>query len=152
MSVPGHLQKRALSEVRAVYRKADAAFAPFSCPASGECCQLGKTQRPPWLFRAEWLLLEEHLREHGRALPPSREDGGCPFLDGSGLRCSVYAARPLGCRTFFCGRRQGRGREPFEEMTQLTRRLEETTLGLGGDDAEPRPLFDWFSEARDPAR
>lgn len=152
-----HRLKRALAEVRAVYRKADALYEPFSCPASGECCQLAKTQRPPWLFRAEWLLLERHLQENGRRLPEARADGGCPFLDATGLRCSVYADRPLGCRTFFCGRRQGRGRDPLEEMSQLTRRLEEATRALYPEDAddadcEPRPLPQWFEEAQRGAR
>ena len=35
----------AIQETRAVLRKADEAYAPFSCPASGECCQLSTTKR-----------------------------------------------------------------------------------------------------------
>src|SRR5205823_5208735 len=82
---------------RAIYRLADAAFARWSCPSSGECCQLAKTGRQPWLWPSEWKLIA------ARKGPP-RADGGCPFLDAAGARCTVYADRPLGCRTFFCGR------------------------------------------------
>ncbi len=144
---PPHLQRRARSEVAAVYRRADAAYGPFCCPASGECCQLAKTGRPPWLFEAEWRYLQHALAEAGRSLPPAREDGGCPFLDEQGRRCTVYAARPLGCRTFFCGRRTGRGREPTEEMSHLTRRLEAATALIAAG-TEPHPLQSWVEEAR----
>jgi Fe-S-cluster containining protein len=147
-----HLLRRALLETRAVLRLADEAYAPFSCPASGECCQLSATGRPPWLFRPEWLLLEAHLREAGRALPPPRADGGCPLLDDAGTRCTVYADRPLGCRTFFCHRRTGPGAEPTEQMSRLTRRLEAAAAWLSPDEdpaaSAPRPLPAWMDEAR----
>ena len=137
-------RRAVLNEVRAVYRKADAAWAPFSCPASGECCQLQRTGRQPWLYPGEWEVLTETLA--GRPLPPAREDGGCPFLDGSGARCSVYAGRPFGCRTFFCGRVRGPGREPAEVADALLRRLDAVHQFLEGAGA-PRPLKDWHRDA-----
>ena len=108
-----------MQELRAIYRQADAAYAPFSCPASGECCQLSKTRRQPWLWYPEWKLLASH-----RPLPPPREDGGCPYLDAAGKRCTVYADRPFGCRTFFCERIRGPARQPADTVDALLRRLE----------------------------
>ncbi|MHB8878075.1 MAG: YkgJ family cysteine cluster protein, partial [Myxococcaceae bacterium] len=51
-------ERAALLETRALYRLADAAYAPFSCPASGECCQLAARGREPWLWPSEWRLLQ----------------------------------------------------------------------------------------------
>lgn len=144
-----HRIRQALLETRAVYRQADAAYAPFSCPASGECCQLSTTKREPWLWRPEWLILKAHVREaRGGVLPPERSDGGCPFLDEGGKRCTVYADRPLGCRTFFCGRVTGPAREPLEEMVTLSKRLEAIAQRLDPDESAPRPLMEWIGQAR----
>jgi hypothetical protein len=135
-------QERALKEVRAVYRQADAAYAPFSCPASGECCQLSRTGRQPWLWRPEWELLSR-----GRPLPPPREDGGCPYLDAAGLRCTVYADRPFGCRTFFCERIRGPARQPAETVGALLERLERVSQRVAPALKAPRPLLEWHAEA-----
>ena len=124
----------------AVFRHADAAYAPFSCPATSECCQLGKTGRQPWLWPNEWLLLEEELAKSPRT---ARADGGCPFLDENGKRCTVYAVRPFGCRTFFCHRVQGPSRQPAEATNALLLRLESVARELDPD-CEPKPLMDWF--------
>ncbi|MCI0569606.1 MAG: YkgJ family cysteine cluster protein [Myxococcaceae bacterium] len=136
-------ERAALGALSVVYREADAAWAPFSCPASGECCQLTKTGRQPWLWRAEWVRLLERLKRDGRPLPPARADGACPFLDDTGLRCSVYADRPLGCRTFFCDRIRGPERQPAEVMDLLQRKLERLSVALDEEDTGPRPLLDW---------
>jgi uncharacterized protein len=138
-------EARALGELRAIYRQADAAYAPFSCPASGECCQLAKTQRQPWLWYPEWKLLSGH-----RPLPPKRADGGCPYLDAAGLRCTVYADRPFGCRTFFCERIRGPARQPAETVDALLRRLEAVSQRVRSDLTGPRPLLEWHAEALAP--
>jgi Fe-S-cluster containining protein len=135
-------EARALSELRAIYRQADAAYAPFSCPASGECCQLAKTRRQPWLWPPEWKLLSSQ-----RALPPKRADGGCPYLDASGLRCTAYADRPFGCRTFFCERIRGPARQPAETVDALLRRLEAVSQRVRPELSGPRPLLEWHAEA-----
>lgn len=130
-------------ETRAILKKADETYARFSCPASGECCQLAVTQREPWLYPSEWEILRAAVEE----LPPEREDGGCPFLDASGKRCSVYASRPFGCRTFFCSRIRGPSRQPIEAVDALLRRLD----GLNREHfeaAEPRPLREWIRGER----
>ena len=56
----------------------------------------------------EQLRLRSAVEAQGRAWPEARDDGACALLDESGLRCSVYADRPFGCRTFFCSRAIGK--------------------------------------------
>jgi Fe-S-cluster containining protein len=130
-----------LKETRAIYRRADALFARFSCPSSGECCQLKATGREPWLWPSEWELLMQ-----GRPVPPPRADGGCPFLDESGKRCTAYADRPLGCRTFFCARVRGPSKQPVLEMNALLKRLEAVNRGAD-EDAQPLPLREWHARS-----
>ncbi|MBZ4394827.1 YkgJ family cysteine cluster protein [Myxococcus sp. MISCRS1] len=137
-----HQKERALKEVRAIFRQADAAYGPFSCPASGECCQLSRTGRQPWLWLPEWELLTQ-----GRPLPPAREDGGCPYLDAAGKRCTVYADRPFGCRTFFCERIRGPARQPAETVGALLERLERVSQQREPSLRAPRPLLEWHAEA-----
>jgi Fe-S-cluster containining protein len=141
------VEEQALRELRAVYRQADAAYAPFSCSASGECCQLAVTQRQPWLWYPEWRLLTRH-----HPLPPPRADGGCPYLDAAGKRCTVYADRPFGCRTFFCSRIRGPSRQPADTVTALLLRLERVSQRVLPSLKGPRPLLEWHAEAHALAR
>ncbi len=138
-----HLRRRLMLETRAVYRQADALFAPFSCPGSSECCQLQKTQRPPWLLPSEWMVIEDSVKSAQRKMPPARADGACPFLNEGGTRCTIYADRPLGCRTYFCHRIRGPKSQPTVALNNLMQRLvnvNESCL----DDAKAKPLTDWF--------
>lgn len=141
------LERRAVTFLEAVYRQADAAFAPFSCPASGECCQLTTTGRQPYLWKVEWLKLVRALEREQRAWPEARADGGCPFLDEAGKRCTVYADRPLGCRTFFCERIRGPSRQPVEAMDAMLRKIEQLALELDPED-QPLPLLTRFEAPR----
>ena len=81
----------------------------FSCECSTECCRFGVTGREPWLTRAEFDVVTAAVKAQGRRLPVPDDDDGkdgegrCVFLRPDD-RCRVYAARPLGCRTFFCDR------------------------------------------------
>lgn len=138
-------RRAALQELAAVYRQADAAYRPYGCPATAECCQLSTTQREPWLWPAEWELL---LEAKGGRVPEERSDGGCPFLEADGKRCSVYAARPFGCRTYFCHRVQGPKREPVEAVAALSSRLERVAQALDADGPGPRPLLSLARQAR----
>jgi uncharacterized protein len=142
-------RRAALQELRAVYRLVDAVYRPYSCPGTAECCQLTTTKREPWLWPVEWELL---LSATGGAVPPPRADGGCPFLDSDGKRCSVYASRPFGCRTFFCHRIRGPAREPIEAMAVLSERLLRVAQTLDPDCAAPRPLLSWAEGEREPTR
>lgn len=126
--------------------KAGALYAAFSCPATAECCQLAVTKREPWLWPTEWSLIEEHLEAEGRALPPPRPDGACPFLDAAGKRCTVYEARPSGCRTFFCHRRTGPGHESAEKLGDTLSELAGINIALWPE-AQPRTILEWHAEA-----
>jgi uncharacterized protein len=138
-----HAERAAARALDALYRQADAAWSGFRCPASAECCQLAETGRQPWLWRVEWEALRSAVPE----LPPPRPDGGCRFLDAEGRRCTVYSARPLGCRTYFCHRATGPAREPADEMDRLQRRLESIARSVRPDEPGPRPLTAWLEEA-----
>lgn len=144
---PTHAQ--ALRRLAAIYRQADEAYARFSCPASAECCQLSRRGRQPWLWEVEWAALESALARQGRQVPPPRADGACPLLDADGRRCTVYADRPFGCRTYFCERASG-GRHPLEAVVALSTRLEALALEVDPDaGAEgPRPILDWLERGR----
>ena len=114
-----------LDALAAVYRDADALFEGWACPASSECCRFGITGREPYVTSIELLALRRAVAARGGArswrrapeaardpdgasagrvaLPVVAEERTCPMLDEGG-RCAVYAARPLGCRTFYCDR------------------------------------------------
>ncbi len=135
-----HAERTAARALETVQRQADTAWAGFRCPGTAECCQLAARKHEPWLWSVEW----EVLRRAVPALPPPRTDGGCRFLDAAGRRCTVYASRPLGCRTYFCHRATGPGREPAEAMDRLERRLEAIARSVHPDEEGPRPLSAWL--------
>jgi len=134
---------QSLRKLAAMYRQADEAYARFSCPASAECCQLARRGRQPWLWPVEWAAVQEALARQGRKAPPPRADGGCPLLDAEGRRCTVYADRPFGCRTYFCDRASG-GRHPLEAVVELSKRLEALAVEAEPEVTAPRPILDWF--------
>ncbi|MEW5738605.1 MAG: YkgJ family cysteine cluster protein [Myxococcota bacterium] len=138
--------RRALKETLFVLREGSRVWAAFSCPGSAECCQLAVTKRPPWLWPSEWAVLRARLAREGRALPKARADGGCPFLDAEGRRCTVYEDRPLGCRTFFCQRVRGPVKLPREASTALDDRLAALNLAVDSE-AEPRSILDWWASS-----
>jgi Fe-S-cluster containining protein len=102
-----------LAKLRALYADLDASNAQSSCPASTECCRFGITGREPYVTSIEVLAIRRAVRARGGPLSPKRRalpiltnaerERICPLLDASG-RCSVYADRPFGCRTYFCSR------------------------------------------------
>ena len=135
-----------------ILQQADTALEGWTCPASTECCRFSVTGREPWLTEAEWRLLETDIARQGRRLPATPADGTCPFLTSEG-RCSVYAARPLGCRTFFCDRASGPTSYPRREVSRLPRELDALSRPAEpGDDGRARPLRSWLHAARRPRR
>jgi Fe-S-cluster containining protein len=99
------------------------------------------------LWPSEWALLMERIRG---VLPEPRSDGGCPFLDPAGTRCTVYADRPFGCRTFFCHRIRGPAAVPSEATDGLLERLKALNLVLD-DEAQVRSLPQWYEAERERA-
>ncbi len=111
----------ALTALDALYREVDAAYAGWSCPASTECCRFGITGREPYVTSIELTAIRRAVAARGGMLPrgaaktklPIADERRCPLLTPDG-RCSIYAARPLGCRTFFC--------ERADRATEVSRR------------------------------
>lgn len=118
------------------------------CLAGGNCCRFETFGHGLWLTGLEvaWSL----RRIGGPPAPGLVEDsirrGDCPFLrDGC---CSVHAARPLGCRAFFCdGAGQGWQEELLERWHGRVRSLHES-LGLPYRYDEWRRLLRDFALAR----
>ncbi len=113
-------------ELLAVYAEVDALLSPFSCEGSTDCCRFGITGREPYPTAIERAELEIAVRARGglprpRSLPVAGERR-CPLLTDEG-RCSIYEARPFGCRTFFCARASGPSRLPRAEIQRLGRRV-----------------------------
>lgn len=132
-----------LEALRAVYRATDAALDGWSCALSRDCCHFARTGREPYLWPNEWALLQRALasrgvRKGGLAVLPGG-DGACPLLSAEG-RCTVYADRPFGCRTYYC--EQGVGptrRPPRSELVDLGRQV--AALSREGSPSEgPRAL------------
>ena len=138
-----------LAELHALYRDADALFQGATCEQSSECCRFGITGREPQVTSLEVALVQRAIRARGgplskqkRALPmskPERDERVCPLLDQHS-RCSVYASRPLGCRTFYCSRAT-LPREPSRsELAAIVRRLQELAAQHQRDGDRPRAL------------
>jgi uncharacterized protein len=131
-------QRLALEHTRRLLARASALYAPYSCPATAECCHLATTSRPPWVWPTEWALVLEALKAQHREVPAPRADGACRLLDDHG-RCTIYGARPFGCRTFFCHRRQGPAAEPTADVHALDDQL--TRLNVArAPNVKPLPL------------
>jgi len=137
-----------LNSLAAVYREVDELLDGWSCELSTDCCHFGRTGREPQLWPNEWALLERAL--NARPLPRARsrrlaviDEKRCPLLDNAG-RCSMYAERPFGCRTFFCTRANGPTRRPpRDEIGALARRV--VALAEAADPiARPRTLTRWL--------
>lgn len=126
----------------AILGQADRLLDGWSCEGSAECCDFAHTGREPYVTDAEFALVAAEVRRQGKKLPAPREDGQCPFLDDA-KRCTVYDARPLGCRTFYCDRASGFGRFPRREIAALPRALEDLSGGSKG-----RPLTRWLGSGR----
>ena len=141
-----------LAELFDIFEHAGALLADWTCPASTECCRFGLTGREPYVTSIELAAVKRELARIGgarafrraeplaaqaapahdkkRRLAMAADERTCPLLGHDG-RCAVYAARPLGCRTFFCERasspsraRSTRGRTlPQRELNDLVQRV-----------------------------
>ncbi len=148
MSAPDSTDSALLRELRALYAQVDALYSDWSCPGSTECCRFGITGRQPYVTSIEVTAIERALAQRGgplhakkRALPLTADvahERICPLLDRQG-RCSVYADRPLGCRTFYCERASAGAGPAREQLRELVRRLQElaSRQRMGGELARP---------------
>ncbi len=143
-----------LAELRALYAETDALHSSTSCPASTECCRFGVTGRQPYLTSIEILAIQRAVAASGGPLSPKRRalplagsstevERTCPLLAESG-RCSVYASRPFGCRTFFCSRATRLGPVPRDEERALVLRLRALAERHTPAGDAPRPLTQVF--------
>lgn len=75
------------------------------------CCR--SLNRPPQLTEPEWRRIDETLDDKRRAEARRRvltgPDRVCPFLNEAGGECSIYAVRPIACRTYGYYVERGRG-------------------------------------------
>ncbi|WP_437910372.1 hypothetical protein WME95_21620 [Sorangium sp. So ce327] len=163
-----------LIELSAVYREAEEVFSGWTCEASTECCRFGITGREPYVTSVELAAVRRAIAARGgrralegivradgagalesgapasgpsrrRALPQASERR-CPMLTDAG-RCAIYAARPLGCRTFFCDRASAGSPVRHHDVTRLVRKVQEIAARHepGGDLG--RPLTRALAEA-----
>jgi Fe-S-cluster containining protein len=64
----------------------------------------------------------------------------CPLLSSEG-RCHIYASRPFGCRTFFCGQKL-----PRSQVNAIGRRIADLSAEFAPRDPGPRPLVKALGE------
>jgi Fe-S-cluster containining protein len=108
------------------------------------------TGREPYLTSIELLAVERAVATGGgplsrkrRALPlagnSSESERTCPLLADNG-RCSIYAARPFGCRTFFCERAESLAPVRHADMLARVRQLKSVAEQHQPGGSEGRPL------------
>lgn len=147
--------KRDLASLRSIYAEVDALLQGWTCDASTDCCRFGVTGREPYPTAVELAELERAVRARGglpkrRSLPTvgargrGDDERRCALLSDEG-RCLVYAARPFGCRTFFCERASGPAGEgsrgaPKQEIARLSRSIADLSARFEPGDPGPRPL------------
>jgi Fe-S-cluster containining protein len=146
----------ASAELGELYGEADALVAGASCVCSeakgledARCCHFGKIGREPYVTSIEVALVARAIAARGqshaalghkRRLPLSKDLRTCPLLSPAG-RCTIYEARPLGCRTFFC-----EGHEPVEAgrvrkaLLDVARRVRDLSARASPRDEGPRPF------------
>jgi len=149
-SSAGNEEKELLAELRALYGEIDALEAHRSCPASTDCCRFGVTGREPYPTAIELHALERAVKARGgvpkRRTLPLASERRCSFLGDDG-RCIVYAARPFGCRTFFCDRAEGEP-VPRDEIARVSHAIQDLSARFNPRDPGPRPLSRWASASR----
>ena len=133
----------ARGELLALYKEVDELLRPFSCPSSGECCHFARTGREPYPHRVE---LDEvlHAAKATNAMTKKRlvvmEERTCRLLGDDG-RCTIYASRPFGCRTYFCEKIEGPRKWPRDQVNAIGRRIADLSAKTYPDrDAGPRAL------------
>jgi uncharacterized protein len=137
------------AQLRALYAETESLLAGWSCDSSTDCCHFGRTGRDPWVSAAEWALLEPAIAARGAKKGPllivAGTEDRCPLLGRDG-RCTVYAARPFGCRTYFCERARGpERRPPRDALAEIARRITALSEAADRTGDGPRPLRTWLA-------
>ena len=136
-----------------LFAEADALVGDLTCDASTDCCRFGVTGREPWSVTAaaEIAEIRDVLKAQGtKPMPPKKKlamlplsgERRCPLLSDAG-RCTVYEARPLGCRTFFCGPalvKNDNAKLPHADLRKVARDIEAISSRAFPDDPGTRPL------------
>jgi len=138
----------------ALYAEADALLAGWACACTthvapeARCCRFDLTGREPHATAVELEEVRHAMRARGlsprgpRSLP-LEQPGPCPLLSEGG-RCRVYAARPFGCRTFFCREAEApygsSARPPRDAVNAIGRRIADLSARFAPLDPHPRPL------------
>jgi len=104
------------------------------------------TGREPYVTKLERHVIERAIAKRGgvpkRKMLPLAEERVCPLLGDDG-RCVVYAARPFGCRTFFCDealRDHAPGKLPRADIARLLRELSDLSERYDPRDGRGAPL------------
>jgi Fe-S-cluster containining protein len=144
-------------ELYALYAEVDAVLSAYTCDCAeaktlreANCCHFANTGREPFPTAVELEEVRRAVAALGirrpraapvqkrgaRALPVVRDPRTCPLLSDAG-RCRIYAARPFGCRTFFCD-----GHEPSRKdralVADISRRLADLSARAFPRDPRPR--------------
>ena len=130
-----------LRELAGIYDDADALHETWNCPMSTECCRPSITGREPFVTSIEILAIERAVARRGGllAIKASAPDGACRLLRRDG-RCSIYADRPLGCRTFYCRQADRGDKVSRRALAELVNRLRDLAVRHRTDGDKPRPL------------
>jgi Fe-S-cluster containining protein len=143
-------ERRALLDL---FAEADALVGDITCDASTDCCRFGVTGREPYVTAAEVAEIQDALKAQGQktssgspkkrlAMLPLSGERRCPMLSEEG-RCTVYDARPLGCRTFFCKPALAKNDDaklPHAELRKVARDIETVSRRAFPAEQGTRPL------------
>ncbi len=128
--------KPLLDELRMIYAEIEQRPLPRQCELRTGCCHFRQTGKTPIVTRIEALLAAQGVRASGKKKLTPHADGACPLLGKDG-RCTIYAHRPFGCRTHFCG--HAGGPYPRKHVADLIHRMEALDEKLGWHDGS-RPF------------
>jgi uncharacterized protein len=156
---------RARDELRRLYAAAAELLAADRCvctdaedASDATCCHFGILGREPYVTALEMAEVARAVaarggfprspREGRKRLPMAEANKTCPLLSSSG-RCTIYDARPLGCRTFFCHGNEapGAGRKR-KEFLAMSRRIADLSAAEFPRSDGPRPFLRALAELR----
>jgi uncharacterized protein len=108
--------------------------------SEANCCHFMNIGREPYVTDLEMTVVARAVAGRGgfpkRRLPLAEARRTCPLLSPGG-RCSIYEARPLGCRTFFCEQAATPVRKA---LIEIARRIADVSLREFPRGEGPRPL------------